>query len=224
MVSDREFSVPIIKTTTEQCLRLLDSTPIKTTGDVMELVEENLSLSKILIILDNDTKYLLEYKTDEVTCVAHYKDKYLFSASRNRYELDDKTFEIEVHIPDHIQHNRDKLADEALAEMKKILAINGVLQYSMLHPEKVFKVGRKGKRVLNKSPKHGNDEPLYQRIQALRSTVQETRSTGKGTPHKHEYDVRGHYRHYKNGKVVFVKPHTCCVGRGAKNIHEYEVQ
>lgn len=98
------------------------------------------------------------------------------------------------------------------------------LQYAITHPERIFREGKNGKRVLNKAPRHEDDEPLYQKIKALRSLIQETRSTGRGTPHKHEYDVRGHYRHYKNGKVVFVKPHTCCVGRGTKNIHEYEVR
>lgn len=217
-------NIPIIKTSTAQCLRLLDSSPLKTTGDVMELVEKNMPLPKVLIVVDNDTKYLLEYAPDKVWCVAYHKDKHYFSASRNLQELDDNTFETEVRIPDYIHNDRGKYEDEAYAEMKRIEAINGVLQYSILHPERIFKVGRKGKRVLNKPPKHGNDEPLYQRIKALRSVIQETRSTGKGTPHKHEYDVRGHYRHYKNGKIVFVKPHTCCVGRGSKNTHEYDIR
>ena len=31
-----------------------------------------------------------------------------------------------------------------------------------------------------------------------------------------EYGVRGHYRRYKSGKVVWVRPHTKCRGRGEK--------
>lgn len=38
-------------------------------------------------------------------------------------------------------------------------------------------------------------------------------ATGTGTQHGHIYDVRGHDRHYKNGRVVRIKPHK----RGIKN-------
>lgn len=30
----------------------------------------------------------------------------------------------------------------------------------------------------------------------------------------HEFGVRGHYRHYKSGKVVWIQPYTRCKGRG----------
>lgn len=45
--------------------------------------------------------------------------------------------------------------------------------------------------------------------------------TGKGAKPQHEFDVRGHMRHYKSGKVVYIRPYTKCKGRGTKIIHEY---
>ena len=36
-----------------------------------------------------------------------------------------------------------------------------------------------------------------------------------------EYGVRGHYRHYKSGKVVWIQPHTRCKGRKQNNGSTY---
>lgn len=37
----------------------------------------------------------------------------------------------------------------------------------------------------------------------------------------HEYGVRGHYRHYKSGKVVWIEPHKRCCGRGKEKDRNY---
>lgn len=37
----------------------------------------------------------------------------------------------------------------------------------------------------------------------------------------HEYGVRGHYRHYKSGKVVWIKPQTRCKGRAPSEGNTY---
>lgn len=82
---------------------------------------------------------------------------------------------------------------------------------------------------------NGNQSKKYHRVEnnKSRSVIRiEDISTlrlstfveGNGTKHSCEYDVRGHYRHYKNGKVSFVKPYTCCKGKGVKIQHEYYLQ
>ena len=37
----------------------------------------------------------------------------------------------------------------------------------------------------------------------------------------HEFGVRGHYRHYKSGKVVWIEPHKRCVGKGREKNRDF---
>lgn len=46
---------------------------------------------------------------------------------------------------------------------------------------------------------------------------------GGGSKPSHEFGVRGHIRHYKNGKEVFIKPYIKCKGRGEKPTQFYKV-
>ena len=32
----------------------------------------------------------------------------------------------------------------------------------------------------------------------------------RGRKHGLEYEVKGHYRHYKNGKIIYIKGYKCC--------------
>lgn len=100
---------------------------------------------------------------------------------------------------------------------------NMTVAYMMLHPDKVFSEST-GKHRLNVTGKSDSDELIYSKLKALVS-VEHTPSvtTGKGTVPQHEFDVRGHMRHYKSGKTVYVRPYTKCKGRGTKVIHEYEI-
>lgn len=99
---------------------------------------------------------------------------------------------------------------------------NMIVAYSMLNSEKVF-VESFGKHRLKGESNSDSDELLYHKLKAFVSTQQKnpTKSTGKGHSPKHEFDVRGHERHLKSGKIVHVKGYTKCKGRGTKIIHEY---
>lgn len=213
--------IPIIRLepSLEQAERLLKSFPY---GDMnvyesISIVEKNLALEKLNIHLYPEN-YVFHFLENECRLMVYHRDNLSWVAVMSR-EHDEDGYHCQIGQVSYSPTPSHKLMDKAV----ELRAVNAVLQYAITHPERVFREGKNGKRVLNKAPRHGNDEPLYQQIKALRSLIQETHSTGKGTPHRHEYDVRGHYRHYKNGKVVFVKPYTCCAGKGVKNFHEYEV-
>lgn len=49
------------------------------------------------------------------------------------------------------------------------------------------------------------------------------RHTGKHHEVRYEYDVRGHWRHYKNGTVVFIKPQIRCKGK-PRAVKDYDIK
>lgn len=96
-----------------------------------------------------------------------------------------------------------------------------MVAYSILYADRVF-VESSGKHRLALENHSDSDELIYSKLKAYISQEHApTVSTGKGVKPQHEFDVRGHYRHYKSGKVVYVRPYTKCKGRGTKIIHEY---
>lgn len=46
---------------------------------------------------------------------------------------------------------------------------------------------------------------------------------GRGSKPQHEFQVRGHIRHYKNGHEVFIKSYTKCKGRGQRTSRQYSI-
>lgn len=101
-----------------------------------------------------------------------------------------------------------------------------LIQSAFLYPEEVFDINPVTKKHRIKPRKTydrgGDDEELYTSIlKAYQSHRGTAKATGTGTPHSHEYGVRGFWRHYSSGKEVWIKPHQRCVGRGEANRHEY---
>lgn len=101
-----------------------------------------------------------------------------------------------------------------------------MVSFAMLYPEKVFEKEPSGKhRLKAATSKSDSDEIIYSKLNALVSVSHpSTQPTGKGSCPQHEFDVRGHMRRYKSGKVVYIKPYTKCKGRGTKIIHEYSMK
>lgn len=96
--------------------------------------------------------------------------------------------------------------------------------YSMNHLEKEF-----GKSVKKNNQRKGNakqnkEAVLYRKINAFArkgaSNDYAEKTTRKMT---HEFEVRGHIRHLKNGKQIWINPYTKCKGKGKKINHEYIV-
>lgn len=102
-----------------------------------------------------------------------------------------------------------------------VATITMAVSYSILNADKVF-VEDKGKHRLAGESHSDSDELIYHKLKAYISTSHPaSRGTGKGHSPQHEFEVRGHERHYKSGKVIWVKGFTKCKGRGTKIIHEY---
>ena len=99
--------------------------------------------------------------------------------------------------------------------------ISMAIAYSILNANEVF-VEKKGKHHITGMSNSDSDELIYSKLKAyIYTRHEETHTTGTGHPPAHEFDVRGHWRHYKSGKVGWVSGYTKCKGRGTKIIHEY---
>ena len=118
--------------------------------------------------------------------------------------------------------------------MMKVIDDTSVLySYNLLTIFALWKLGdicfiRKDESGLNhviiktqKNATKKQKENLYRMINVSIKKNKSSYIKGNGTKHTHEYDRRGHYRHLKSGKVVYVKQTTCCKGRGKKIIHDY---
>jgi len=101
------------------------------------------------------------------------------------------------------------------------VTVSMTVAYSILYADRVF-VESSGKHRLNVESNSDSDELIYRKLKAYISCEHAPATpTGKGAKPQHEFDVRGHMRHYKSGKVVYIRPYTKCKGRGTKIIHEY---
>lgn len=68
-----------------------------------------------------------------------------------------------------------------------------------------------------------DSKPRTIRLRDISELQLSTYVEGGGSKPSHEFGVRGHVRHYKNGKEVFIKPYTKCKGRGKNPPQFYKV-
>ena len=107
------------------------------------------------------------------------------------------------------------LCKEFIKIYREFMGIN----YILINPVGVTR--HSTKRSPNTKTDNYENDHIYSLLHNYKNTIKGDYTPGNGSKHKHEYDVKGHYRHYKNGKVVFVKGYTKCKGRGVKIEHEY---
>lgn len=86
---------------------------------------------------------------------------------------------------------------------------------------KSYKIGSVSNKESKKST--DNDKPKVIRLRDIPTLQLSTFVEGRGSKPSHEFDVRGHIRHYKNGREVFIKPYTKCKGRGDRVPKSYSI-
>ena len=105
------------------------------------------------------------------------------------------------------------------------IELTNYIFYSMNHLEKEFGKSVKKNNQRKGSVKQNKEAVLYRKINAFarkgnNNSVRVEKTNRKMT---HEFEVRGHIRHLKNGKQIWIKPYTKCKGKGVKINHEYIV-
>lgn len=134
----------------------------------------------------------------------------------------------------------DHLEAAAKSEMLKsflgFVNVNGWLNYLMEHPEekeiskKITEKSESGAETkpAKDSESKGQKEPKEHvvRLNGVRITTSNNKAVNKIKSRKVTrimecWSVRGHFRHYKNGKVVYVHPYE--KGNGRKTPKKYNV-
>lgn len=147
------------------------------------------------------------YMTMIVFEPGHFRSQMLM----RKYDKDGKLVGIRA-FPDSYDNMNSEETMLFLEDVDDLIAVtcdyidaeNTILEVQEGAPPKVNrKRERQGKRTL---------EPYYI-CKIVKAQPSETHATGEGSEHGHRYDVRGHYRHYKSGKVVRIRPHQ----RGLKH-------
>ena len=93
--------------------------------------------------------------------------------------------------------------------------MNYIAEY---RPEKVLEVKESNTSVSN----HRNSKKKVTNTTYLFSSSFSARKGGHHASPSYSFSVRGHYRHLKNGKVIWVKEHTKGNGKEKKG-HEYRI-
>lgn len=104
-----------------------------------------------------------------------------------------------------------------------MVMFSDIQNWSMNYKKKIIKLSSDKSRMANKVEKSSKDSNSDRKI-IMKSgivythTYEDVRSY---TRHIESWDVKGHYRHYKNGKTVYIKPYQ--KGEGEINEKKYVI-
>lgn len=121
---------------------------------------------------------------------------------------DDKIIAVKKH-----SFSGDELETEEISDKENIhplhsfvlLAVGNLIEQITEHKSEVVEIQRPTIQRKNKHGKKQNRKPVYLFKKVILADNEQHYTRG---PMKCEvWDVRGHYRHYKSGKVVFVAPY-----------------
>lgn len=90
---------------------------------------------------------------------------------------------------------------------KFLIPLEEIQRKSLFYTKKIIRVKESVDRNFNEnSTKCYKSKPINIQSGIKYQYVREYQNTRSYTKHIDTFNVRGHYRHYKNGKVVFIKP------------------
>lgn len=129
------------------------------------------------------------------------------------YEIDEETSDDKMISVKKHSFVADELETEEITDKDNIhplhsfmlLAVGNLIEQVTEHKSEVVEIQRPTAQRKNKHGKKQNRKPVYLFKKVVASENEQHYTRG---PMKCEvWDVRGHYRHYKSGKVVFIAPY-----------------
>lgn len=203
--------------------------------DAELLEDEVLVKADSYIVSEHETKkewlyscdFYLSYRVKKED--SYYMDNYRDSVT----EIFQKQGRKEKELLDHLEA---AAKSEMLKSFLGFVNVNGWLNYLMEHPEekeiskKITEKSESGaeKKPAKDSESKGQKEPKEHvvRLNGVRITTSNNKAVNKIKSRKVTrimecWSVRGHFRHYKNGKVVYVHPYE--KGNGRKTPKKYNV-
>lgn len=104
-----------------------------------------------------------------------------------------------------------------------VLTVLDIFQYMNHYQENV--VVTEESKLVRKSPRHSKSKNKKSNVVSLKNkkytfvNTKNTKTDSKYNRHKEIWSVRGHWRHYKSGVKVWIKPHT----KGAGEVKEGKI-
>ena len=175
-------------------------------------------------IRDISSETLLEFKVREdrmveISVSSLSSNKYLFSfeASFDGGEIKNKVYS--KNVDPQKAKEREKEFDVWRFSLALWQSVNFFVAHYRKEIEKTVKV--KGERVNDSKSSKGKKKRgsiVYFRTYTIDPDL--IRTLPHEAAHRngpdHEFGVRGHFRHYRSGKVVWISPYTKCKGRGER--------
>lgn len=93
-----------------------------------------------------------------------------------------------------------------------VLTVLDIFQYMNHYQENV--IVTEESKLVRKAPRHSKSKNKKSNVVSLKNrkytfiNTKNTKTDNKYNRHKEIWSVRGHWRHYKNGVKVWIKPHT----------------
>lgn len=122
---------------------------------------------------------------------------------------------------DGINERASRILKEGANAFWELNLLIGCYTLSCHSRRKSRRVGTSTTNVTERST--NSNKPRTIRIKDIPTLQFSTFIDGRGSKPSHEFSVRGHIRHYKNGREVFIKSYTKCKGRGTQLIQSYSI-
>lgn len=121
-----------------------------------------------------------------------------------------------------VNKRASRLLKERANSFQELNLLIGCYTLSCHSRSKSCKVGTSVTKITERSIV-GN-KPHTIRIKDIPTLQLSTFVEGRGSKPSYEFGVRGHIRHYKNGREIFIKPYTKCKGRGTRLPNSYTIR
>lgn len=123
---------------------------------------------------------------------------------------------------DEIKKYIDKKIEDACKPLNLFLEIICLLNWFMQHPE--IKEVKQQEKTRQKAKQNNDKQSINNTIKINNIKIKTNnakiiKSVRKNNRIAEKWGVRGHFRHYKNGKVIYIKPYE--KGTGEKNTKKY---
>lgn len=196
--------------------------------------------SGVIIVPDYFTELEFDADEDTIRFTLYVSDKdHTFPTLH--FTFDKHTQNIcEQHLPEsapsQLVPDLMKLVEKHNPQLQSVLEYYAVMNFMAYFTEQVIKETQVVSREPDKHKKRRKSQkrllPLIRKIYILPELIEETseeaqtEATEESIPRKyakptHEVKVRGHYRHYKDGRIVWVRPSVRYKGTGDSQGNTY---
>ena len=118
--------------------------------------------------------------------------------------------------------NRSSLSDEEVQDCLTVyMSLMAMVVYASANEDSVENITTGNSAVKTKTNKHQKKGvSITYLIHKAKRLTQETKEKCERKHPTKAFSVRGHFRHYKSGKVVWIEQHTRCDGKKKSKVYK----